>query len=62
MKICKEGTYPKNYHDYVVDISEKGFKIVCFAYKKAPIDVPSSKRLEYLNEGFTFCGFALLQA
>lgn len=33
IKVCQPGTYPKNYNDYTVDISEKGFKAVCYAFK-----------------------------
>ncbi len=35
---------------------------MCFAYKRAPTDVSSHKIVEYMNEGFIFSGFALLQA
>jgi hypothetical protein len=45
-----------------VDIAEKGFKSLCFAYLKLPSNFTSLKNFEFPHHGFTFCGFALLQA
>jgi magnesium-transporting ATPase (P-type) len=33
LKVCIEETYPENSYEYIVDMAEKGFKLVCYACK-----------------------------
>lgn len=60
---CVQESYPENSHDYVVDMSEKGFTLFCYAFKHVDHSLREDAELkEDIRKGqFIFLGFAIVQ-